>query len=45
MSFSEFDKNMQRVMKSDLELPSELSWENMSIPNPHEKKRRFGFLG
>ncbi|MCH2224135.1 MAG: hypothetical protein MK066_05145 [Crocinitomicaceae bacterium] len=44
MSFSEFDKSMQRVMQNNLELPSELSWEKMSLLNSHEKKRRFGFF-
>lgn len=39
-----FDKYIKKHTEADLDLPSELNWDNMNIPLPVEKKKKRRFL-
>jgi len=44
MENSEFDKYIKSHTQKDLEVPQGLSWEEMNIPLPEQKKKRRGFF-
>ena len=44
MENSEFDKYIKSHTQKELEVPEGLSWEEMNIPLPEQKKKRRGFF-